>query len=147
MLRKEITYTNFNDEKKTKTFMFGLSETEFQEFLLRHHMNSQISIEDMSAMNDAEENYKFFKDLVLSAYGMKSDDGDSFMKTPEIRSVFEHHAAFDALMLELLAADENGNVNTNALKFFIRGIMPAKYQQELDRNSGNSVIPADFGKR
>ena len=67
--------------------------------------------------NDPRRIMDAFKQIVLLAYGEKSDDGRHFMKSDEIRNRFECSAAFDAYMNELVD-------NESLLKEFADNVTP-----------------------
>ena len=61
-----------------------------------------------------------FKDIILSAYGEKSEDGRSFIKKRNgvrLAEEFEQSPAYDALFTELVLDPDKASV-------FINGIMP-----------------------
>ena len=83
-------------------------------------------IEEITKAGDNSELWKAFRDIVLLAYGEKSDDGERFMKSEEISKAFEETEAFSVLIMELIEEDD-------AASDFINGIMPA------DINTQNNV--------
>ena len=71
---------------------------------------------------------KYFKELILKSYGVKSDDGKRFIKSPELSEAFSQTEAYSELYMELLGNSEY------AVKF-IQQVMP----KDLDQNE---VVPA-----
>ena len=67
--------------------------------------------------------FDFIKTVVLKAYGVKSDDGRSFIKKDEngkdLSIAFSQTMAYDAIISELMTADE-----TAAMKF-VNALLPA----------------------
>ena len=59
-----------------------------------------------------------FEDFVLGAYGEKSADGESFVKSDEIREKFKNHPAYDALFMELIAGGDK------AMADFFNAVIP-----------------------
>ena len=58
-----------------------------------------------------------FKNIILSAYGKRSDDGKRFIKNQQIREEFESTEAYSTLFMELVTdADKAAE--------FINGIVP-----------------------
>ena len=75
---------------------------------------------------DAPAIIKAFKDIVLKAYGKKSDDGRRFIKTPEISEEFAQTEAYSDLFM-LLAT------NAEEAAKFVNGIVPQDNQLSPDQ--------------
>jgi type I restriction-modification system DNA methylase subunit len=58
-----------------------------------------------------------FKELILMAYGVKSEDGRRFIKTDQLREEFSQTEAFNVLFMELATNDD-------AAVIFMDGILP-----------------------
>lgn len=120
MLKKTITYVDYNDNKITEDFYFNLSKSELAEMemskaggfadLLKKVINTQ----DMPALA------KIFKEFILKAYGEKSDDGRRFVKSPELSKAFSETPAYDGLFVELMSDEDK------AAEFFM-AIIPSEY--------------------
>ena len=67
---------------------------------------------------DSKKIIEIFKNLVLKAYGVKSDDGRRFIKNDEIRDSFAQTEAYSELFMELAS-------NSNEASAFVNGILPA----------------------
>lgn len=117
MLKKTITYTNFNGDTITEDFYFNLSKAEIMEMELSTNGGVENLITKIIKANDQAELIKLFKTFILKAYGEKSDDGRHFMKSPEISKKFECSEAYSELFMELVT-------NTNSANEFLTGIMP-----------------------
>ena len=76
------------------------------------------SIRKIVDSQDAPGIIKIFKDLILKAYGEKSDDGKRFMKSKEISDAFSQTEAYSQLFMELAT-------DADAASKFINGIVPA----------------------
>ena len=61
---------------------------------------------------------ELFKQIVLKAYGEKSEDGKRFVKSKEIAEAFSQTEAYSEIFMEL-AMDEK------AAAEFVNGILPA----------------------
>lgn len=128
MLKKTITYEDFNGVERTEDFYFNLTEAECVEWQLGTEGGLVEMIEKIVAAKDSKALIEIFKDLVLKAYGEKSADGRRFMKTAEIREAFSQTNAYSIIFMELAKDDIAANE-------FIKGIIPNK----IDKNK---VIPA-----
>lgn len=118
MLKKTITYTDYNGSERTEDFYFNLTKAEIMEMELTTAGGLSEMIEKIVAAKDAPTIIKVFKDLVLKAYGEKSPDGRRFMKSPEISEAFSQTEAYSQLFMELATDDE-------AAAKFVNGIIPA----------------------
>lgn len=83
MLKKTITYKDYNGVERTEDFWFNLNETEITEMELGVHGGYTAMVNKIIATKDFPTLIKIFKDLVLAAYGEKSADGRMFTKRIE----------------------------------------------------------------
>lgn len=117
MLKKTITYTDYNGLERTETHYFNLSKAELMEM---EFATSGGMAEMMQRIIDAQDGptlMKIFKDIILKAYGIKSPDGKRFEKSEEISTAFSQTEAYSELYVELLTNSEK------AAEFF-NGIVP-----------------------
>lgn len=117
MLKKTIKYTNYDGAEREKDFFFNLKKSELVDLQYKTSKGFITYIEEITKAGDNSELWKAFRDIVLMAYGEKSDDGERFMKSPEISKAFEETEAFSVLIMELIEKD-------GAASDFINGIMP-----------------------
>ena len=81
MLKKTITYTDYNGTERTEDFYFNLTKAELMEMELSTSGGLADAIQRIVAAQDAPAIVKIFKDLVLKANGEKSPDGKRFIKS------------------------------------------------------------------
>lgn len=122
MLTKKITYTDYFGEERTETFYFNLTKAELVD------MNYSISggySEMLQRIVDEKNTVqiaKIFKELILKAYGERSDDGRHFYKIDEnghsLANKFAQTEAFSVLYMELLSDEKVGAQ-------FFRDILPS----------------------
>ena len=129
MLKKTITYTDYNGTERTEDFYFNLSQAEIMEMELGTTGGLAEMIEKIVAAQDGPAIINIFKDIVLKAYGEKSPDGKRFIKSEEIRTAFSQTEAYSNLFMEL-ATDAESASN------FINGIMPSN----ANKIASNNVI-------
>lgn len=104
MFKQNITYTDFNGNERKEDFYFHLSTPEV--IRLEAEIGEKID-EYTKRLAEAMELaplLAFLEKMILSSYGKKTSDGKSFIKTPEIRSEFEHSQAY-AEFFEMLIKD------------------------------------------
>lgn len=117
MLKKVITYTDYNGTERTENFYFNLTKAELMEMELGTSGGMADMIQRIVDAKDAPAIMKIFKELILKAYGEKSADGKRFMKSEEISTAFAQTEAYSQLYMELATdADEAAK--------FVNGIIP-----------------------
>jgi hypothetical protein len=117
MLKKTITYTDYNGVKRSEDFYFNLNKAELTEWELSHSGGLTTMIERIIKAQDGNKIVKLFKDLVLRAYGIKSDDGKRFIKNQELRDEFSQTEAYNELFMELAT-------DSDAAAKFVNGVVP-----------------------
>ena len=121
MLKKTITFTDYNEATRTEDFYFNLSEAELMEMEMSTTGGLTEMINKIVASQDVPAIIKIFKDLVLKAYGEKSADGRRFMKEDEdgrpLSNKFKQTEAYSKLFMEL-ATDADKAAD------FVNGIIP-----------------------
>lgn len=117
MLKKTIEYVDYNGEKIKEDYYFNLKKSEVMEMQLGTAGGFAEHLQKLVDSKNVPEITKAFKEIILVAYGIKSDDGKRFIKSKEIRDSFEQTEAFSELFMELIQ-------NADACNEFIKGIMP-----------------------
>lgn len=118
MLKKTITYTDYNQAERTEDFYFNLTKAEVMEMEMSTSGGLAEMMKKIVAAKDAPAIIKVFKDLILKAYGEKSPDGKRFIKSEEIATAFAQTEAYSQLFMEL-ATDPDKAAE------FVNGIIPA----------------------
>lgn len=128
MLKKTITYEDFNGVERTETFLFNLTEAELAEMEMSTHGGYAEMIQRIIDSQDGPAIIKIFKDLIFKAYGEKSEDGRRLVKSEEISTAFSQTNAYSILYMELAT-------DADAAARFVNGIVPAKISAELDKKA------------
>ena len=123
MLKKTITYPDYNGVERTEDFYFNLSKAEVLELEMGTTGGLAEMLTRIVAAQDAPSIIKIFKDLVLKAYGEKSADGKRFIKSEELATAFSQTEAYSQLFIELAT-------NAKAAADFVNGIIPADMKQD-----------------
>ena len=118
MLKKTITFTDFNGVERTEDFYFNLSRAELAEMEFGVTGGFTAFIQKMTATQNTKELMAQFKKLILLAYGEKSDDGKRFEKSEELSKAFSQTGAYDVLFFEM--------INPQKAADFFNGILPEK---------------------
>lgn len=132
MLKRPITYTDFDDNVVTEDFYFNLTKSEMIELIVEKDEGLDEWLKRIVAMEDRRELISEFKRIILLTYGVKSPDGKRFVKSDELRSEFAQTPAYDALFMELAT-------NENAAADFINGVMPKDLREEAAK--GAAALP------
>ena len=121
MLKKTITYIDYNGVSRTEDFYFNLSKAEVLEMEMSTDGGLAEMINRIVALKDAPAIIKVFKGLILKAYGEKSADGKQFVKSEELSTAFSQTEAYSTLFMEL-ATDANKAAD------FVTGIVPGNVE-------------------
>lgn len=131
MLKKTITYTDYNEITHTETYYFNLSKAECMEMEMSTSGGLTEMINKIIETQDVPAIIKIFKDLILKAYGVKSPDGKRFIKSEELSTAFAQTEAYSVLFMELATNAEEASA-------FVNGIMPS-----IDKKSNPVVVPTN----
>ena len=118
MIKETITFEDYNGVTRTEDFHFNLTKAEVMEMEMSQHGGMAEMIQRIVAEQNAPAIIKIFKDLVLKAYGKKSDDGRRFIKNDQLREEFSQTEAYSQLFMKLAT-------DADAAAKFVNGIMPA----------------------
>jgi hypothetical protein len=133
MLKRPITYTNFDDEVVTDTFYFNLTEAELIEMDVSYKQGLADALQRIVEAKDNASIVREFKKIILSAYGVRSEDGKRFIKNEQIAEEFTQTPAYSALFMEL-ATDENAAAD------FLEAVVP-KSMMEKARQQDKPIGP------
>jgi hypothetical protein len=124
VLKRDITYEDFNGNTVTETFYFNLTRTEIIELELSYEGGLEAAINRIISAENIKALITEFKKIVLMAYGVRSEDGRRFIKSDELREEFSQTAAYDKLFMEL-------SVDEDAAAIFVRGIIPSDLAKDI----------------
>jgi hypothetical protein len=136
MLKKTITYIDYNNNERTEDFYFNLTKAEVMEMEMSVNGGLTEMIQKIIATQDAPAIIKIFKDLILKSYGEKSLDGKQFNKSDELAKAFSQTEAYSQLFMELAT-------DANAASDFVNGIIPSVTKSNsanADNGSVNSLL-------
>ena len=125
MIKKTITYTDYNGVDRTEDFYFNLTKAE----LLRMEMGVKGGMTEMMnrmiAAQDAPALIEVFEELIHKAYGVKTPDGKGFVKREEDYEAFKSTEAYSELFVELISS-------TEASSEFFNGVIPANLAKQVE---------------
>lgn len=133
MLKKTITYEDYDGVKRTETFYFNLSEAELTELELTHPGGFGDYVQRIVDAKDQGEIIKLFKKIIGLSYGIKSEDGRRFMKSEEISREFMETEAYNKLFMELATDDVKGAE-------FVNGVMPRSLMEQVEKQASDDLM-------
>lgn len=135
MLKKRITYTDYNGTKREEDFYFNLSKAEIMEMEMSTSGGLTEMITRIIETKDAPSIIKVFKEIIMKAYGEKSPDGKRFIKSKELSESFAQTEAYSELFMELAS-------DSDAASKFVNGIIPADMAREMEKQQQAASLPS-----
>lgn len=129
MLKKTMTYTDYNGEQRTEDFYFNLTKAEILEMETSTSGGMTQMLNRIVAEKDQTKIVQIFKEVLLKAYGEKSPDGRRFIKSKELSDAFSHTEAYSDLFTELATNDD-------AAAAFINAIIPKNVEDNVTKLNG-----------
>lgn len=145
MLKKTLTFENFNGAVVSEEFYFNITKTDLTKMEVGKLTLDQATqgvtggmeayVGEIMSRGKGQEIMDLFEMFIEKSYGVKSEDGRRHVKSPELYEEFKATAAYDALFTELVT-------DANAGSEFFNGIMPKDLRGELEEK----VRPVDTFK-
>lgn len=132
MLKETVTYTDYDGKERTEDLYFNLEKHELID--LAFELPDDIIVADEET-GEIKENhmveklgdkgiYKFIKDVIKKAYGVKSADGRRFIKSDELTLEFTQTPMYDSILTKLTS-------DNDAATKFITTVIPANAAKDL----------------
>ena len=134
MLKKRISYTDYNGNKREEDFYFNLTKAEIMEMEMSTTGGLTEMIQRIIETQDAPSIIKVFKDIIMKSYGEKSPDGKRFIKSQELSEAFAQTEAYSELFMELAS-------DSDAASKFVNGIIPADMAQAVEKQQQQAALP------
>lgn len=129
MLKKTITYTDFNGAEKTEDFYFNLTKAELIKMEVSAQGNSLTErLNFIVQSNNGKEIMDTFESIISQAYGERSADGTKFIKSPELSAGFLQTEAYSELFMEMVTSPQAG-------ADFINGLVPDKLVKQVQQDT------------
>lgn len=132
MLKKTITYTDYDGMERTEDFWFNLSKTELTKLDAELPGGVLGVLRKIIDKKDRKALVDFIETLILRSYGEKTLDGKRFVKTPEMAEEFMQTPAYDELFMSILS-------DTDSQTSFINGIIPQSMAKEIEATDKKQV--------
>lgn len=103
MLKKSITYVDYNGVERTEDFYFNLNKAETLCYIIGFEGGIESFIEKVVQEEDVKKLWDLWSDFILMCYGEKSSDGRRFIKSKELSEGFKQTEAYTNLVMELVS--------------------------------------------
>lgn len=117
MIKKTVTYTDYNGEERTESFYFHYTEAEILDMEMSEEGSFADRIQRIIDAKDKTALMKLIKKFVIDAYGVKSEDGKRFMKNDDLKTAFVECPAYSDIFMEMVTNDE-------VAAEFVNGVIP-----------------------
>lgn len=126
MLKREIKYEDYDGNQTSDIFYFNLSKVELIELEVEQKQGFDRVLQHIIDTKDNKELIKIFKQIILMAYGVRSDDGKRFIKSEQLKEEFTQTEAYNALFMELASDD-------TAAYDFLTGLLPRDMSENISK--------------
>jgi hypothetical protein len=126
MIKKTVTYTDYNGIERTESFYFHFTQAELVDMEMSTEGGFAERIQRIIDAKDQTSLLKVIKQFVLDAYGVKSDDGRRFIKKPEVKEAFVECPAYSEIYMEFLSDDKFAAE-------FVNGVVPSDMKDRLGK--------------
>lgn len=140
MLKKTITFEDFDGNSHTEDFYFNLSKTELYEMNVSEKGGFSDYLQQIIVEENGREIIRIMREILQKAYGVRSPDGKKFVKNEEVWNEFKDSAACDSLLFELYSD------SVKAAEFF-RGIAPAELVDQVEPIDSANLTPDELRKK
>lgn len=150
MFKKTMKFDDLDGNEVTQTFYFNYNKKEIAELLEFKQLEEKMKLlktpveeSGLSQVENNQQAYDIFQDLILDAYGEKGTDNVTFVKNDELREYWRSHVAFVELIFEFL---ENPLL---AAQFF-ENCLPAKVvaqaKEDMARENNLKITDATLSE-
>lgn len=129
MLKKPITYVDYDGNQRTENYWFNLDEAEILEMEMQYPGGMSAMLQKIAEEQDGSKILATFKEIIMKAYGEKSLDGKYFEKSHEKSVLFTQSRAYSVLLMEMYR-------DADAAADFMNKIIP----QTTNQPNGNPQI-------
>lgn len=128
MFKETIAYTDYNGVERTEDFYFNLSKGEIAKMQLAHSGNLADWMKSVIEAKDQQKIVDLFNEIVDMSYGVKSEDGRRFIKTPQVLEEFKQTEAYSDFYFKLVT-------DAGYASKFVNAIIPADIQAQAASQS------------
>lgn len=136
MVKKTVTFNDFDGNSVTKDFFFNLTKMEFRNIDKKIPGGLENMLNEIRREKNAEGFVDFLDMLILESYGEKSEDGRFVKFDPyghRVSDYFKVTEAWDVLFLNLIN-------NPNELEEFLLGVVPKDASEAAKKAAENGEL-------
>ena len=122
MLKKTITYTDLNGAENTEDYYFHINKGEMMRMQLSEGMALDVKIDRLIQTRDYKEIVATIESFIDLSYGVRSENGKSFIKNPKQLELFKSSEAYSELVWSLYTDEDE-------MRDFIFGIFPSNLKE------------------
>ena len=122
MIKKTITYTDLNDAETTEDYYFHINKGEMMRMQLSEGMALDVKIDRLIQTRDYKEIVATIESFIDLSYGVRSENGKSFIKNPKQLELFKSSEAYSELVWSLYTDEDE-------MRDFIFGIFPTNLKE------------------
>lgn len=126
MIKKEITYEDFDGSKKTETFYFNLTKAELMKFEVSEPGGMRKRMQAIGESQDPVEVLNILERIIHISIGERKPDG-KFIKSEDFADSFIASDAYSELFLNLMS-------NVDNAAEFVTGLLPASLIDEVSKS-------------
>lgn len=126
MIKKEVTFTNYEGHPETKTLYFHLNKFEWLELETYTKGGLIENLKRSIETANPKKTIDILKKIILTAYGEKNEDDGAFEKTEEAAIKFSKTEAFSELFYDLAYNEESSRT-------FFMGLVPDSLKVEVQK--------------
>lgn len=133
MFTDTITYTDYDGNQRTEVAYFNLSKPELIKLSYSVPGGMDKALERIVArLNTGDQEvvgdmFDFFELLLTKSYGVKSEDGKRFVKSPEITEEFTQSELYSEMFMKF-------STDPDYVNKFVMGVMPSDLAVEVQNN-------------
>lgn len=141
MIKKTIQYLDADGISRSETFYFNLTKAELLELEVGYAGTFSEAMQVLVESKDVQKILRTIKEIILKAYGERSDVSRHFIKKPEYAEAFSHTEAYSNLFMEFFQSPDK------AAEFF-NGLMPADLVAQVQaEKTTERPQPQDFRQK
>ena len=122
MIKKTITYTDLNGAENTEDYYFHINKGEMMRMQLSEGMALDVKIDRLIQTRDYKEIVATIESFIDLSYGVRSENGKSFIKNPKQLELFKSSEAYSELVWTLYTDEDE-------MREFIFGIFPSNLKE------------------
>lgn len=130
MIKKTVTYTDYDGISRTEDFYFDLSEDRAVEMAFAKDGGIEAFIKRIIREKNQQEIIRMLREYLRLTYGEKSDDGKYFIQNDQVFERFKSTKAYEKIFMELA-------FNSAAAADFINKTIPQNIADKIAEYRGD----------